>query len=252
MGRGRRDKVHLTEEQREKLEQISCNGYTSAKKNQHARILLMCNEGKQAKRKWTDEEIGEVLQVHRNTVGRIRQRFLQKREKLALERQLRKTPPTPAKVDGSTEAQMEVVLDLYSISHSEEEPLVNMDEASVQLLGHLYEAIALRPGQDKKEDYHYTREGVRALFRFFDPNRDSRTRIDWAEEISQLLDLDYPKARKVKLVCDRLNTHNIASLYEAFPAPEAHRLARRLEIYYTSRNGSWLNVAEIELSILAN
>ena len=94
---------------------------------------------------------------------------------------------------------------------------------------------------------------------FFDPprgwrrvsNRDSRTRIDWAEEIRQLLDVDYPKARKVKLVCDNLNTHNIASLYEAFPAAVAHRLARRLEIYYTPRNGSWLNVAETELSVLS-
>ena len=154
---------------------------------------------------------------------------------------------------------MEVVLDLYRSLHSEDEPLINMDEASIQLQGHLYEAIAMKPGQDKKEDYHYTREGVQALFMFFDPNRgwrrvsnrDSRTRVDWAEEVRQLLDVDYPNARKVKLVCDNLNTHNIASLYEAFPAPEAHRLARRLEIYHTPRNGSWLNVAEIELSILA-
>lgn len=154
---------------------------------------------------------------------------------------------------------MEVVLDLYSSVHSEEEPLINMDEASIQLRGHLYEARAMKPGQDKKEDYHYTREGVQALFMFFDPNRgwrrvsnrDSRTRIDWAEEVRQLLDEDYPRARKVKLVCDNLNTHNIASLYEAFPAREAHRLARRLEIYHTPRNGSWLNVAEIELGILS-
>jgi DDE superfamily endonuclease len=154
---------------------------------------------------------------------------------------------------------MEVILDLYSSVHCEDEPLINMDEASVQLQGHLYEAIAMQPGLDKKEDYHYTREGVQALFMFFDPNRgwrrvsnrDSRTRLDWAEEVRQLLDVDYPKARKVKLVCDNLNTHNIASLYEAFPAPEAHRLARRLEIYHTPRNGSWLNVAEIELSILS-
>jgi len=106
MGRGRRDKVHLTLEQRENLEQISRNGYAPAKKILHARILLMCDEGEQAPRKWTDEEIGEVLQVHRNTVGRIRQRFRQKGEKPALERQSRKTPPTPPKVDGSTEAQI--------------------------------------------------------------------------------------------------------------------------------------------------
>lgn len=106
MGRGRLEKVHLTVAQRENLEQISRNGYASAKKILHARILLMCDEGKQADRKWTDEEIGAALQVHRNTVGRIRQRFLHKGEKPALERQARKTPPTPPKVDGSTEAQI--------------------------------------------------------------------------------------------------------------------------------------------------
>jgi len=154
---------------------------------------------------------------------------------------------------------MEVILDLYSSFHAEDEPLINMDEASIQLKGHLYEPIEMKPKQDKKEDYHYTREGTQALFMFFDPNRgwrrvsnrDSRTRLDWAEEIRQLLEVDYPNARKVKLVCDNLNTHNIASLYEAFPAPLAHSLARRLEIYHTPRNGSWLNVAEIELGILS-
>jgi DDE superfamily endonuclease len=105
----------------------------------------------------------------------------------------------------------------------------------------------MQPGHDAKEDYHYTREGTQALFMFFDPNggwrrvsnRDSRTSIDWAEEIRQLLDVDYPQTNKVKLLCDNLNTHNITSLYKAFPAAEAHRLARRLEIYHTPRNGSW-------------
>lgn len=154
---------------------------------------------------------------------------------------------------------MEVVLDLYSQEHSQEEPLICMDEASIQLQGHIYEPIALKPGQDAKEDYHYSRQGVQALFMFFNPiagwrrvsNRAHRTRVDWAQEVRQLLDEDYPLATKVKLVGDNLNTHNIASLYEAFPADVAHRLARRLEIYYTPRNGSWLNVAEIELSVLS-
>ena len=94
---------------------------------------------------------------------------------------------------------------------------------------------------------------------FFDPVRgwrrvscrDSRTRLDWAEEIRRLLDEDYPHARKVKLVCDNLNTHGIASLYEAFPAAEAHRLRRRLEIHYTPRSGSWLNMAEIVLGVVS-
>ena len=82
-------------------------------------------------------------------------------------------------------------------------------------------------------------------------DRDRRTSIDWAEEVKHLLDVEYPEARKIKLVCDQLNTHNISSLYKAFPAPEAHRLARRLEIIHTPRNGSWLNIAEIELSVLS-
>ena len=82
-------------------------------------------------------------------------------------------------------------------------------------------------------------------------NRDSRTSRDRTQEVKHLLDVEYPKARKIKLVCDQLNTHNITSLYKAFPAPEAHRLARRLEIIHTPRNGSWLNIAEIELSVLS-
>jgi hypothetical protein len=152
-------------------------------------------------------------------------------------------------------AQMEDVLDLYTAEHSVEEPLIAMDEASKPLLAQVYEPLLLAPGQVAKEDYHYERQGVRALFMFFDPlrgwrrvsSREHRTRIDWAEESKRLLDEDYPQARKVKLVCDNLNTHHIASLYEAFDPAEA----RRLEIHYTPRNGSWLNVAEIELSILS-
>jgi hypothetical protein len=154
---------------------------------------------------------------------------------------------------------MEDILDVYAAGHSQEEPLICMDEASKQLLRDVDEPLALLPGQPVKEDYHYERRGVQALFMFFDPlrgwrrvsNRDSRTRLDWAEEIRRLLEEDYPQAKKVKLVCDNLNTHHLASLYEAFPAEVAHSLARRLEIHYTPRNGSWLNVAEIELSVLA-
>lgn len=153
---------------------------------------------------------------------------------------------------------MEDVLDVYVAPHTPEEPLICMDEASKQLLRNEQPTQSAAPGQPVREDYHYERRGVQALFMFFDPLRgwrrvscrESRTRIDWAEEVRRLLDEDYPQARKVKLVCDNLNTHSIASLYEAFPAAEAHRLARRLEIHYTPRNGSWLNVAEIELAVL--
>lgn len=154
---------------------------------------------------------------------------------------------------------MEDVLDIYVAPHPPEEPLICMDEASKQLLRDVQPGQPTAPGRPARADYHYERRGVQALFMFFDPLRgwrrvscrDSRTRVDWAEEVRRLLDEDYPLARKVTLVCDNLNTHSIASLYEAFPAAEAHRLARRLEIHYTPRHGSWLNVAEIELAVLS-
>lgn len=154
---------------------------------------------------------------------------------------------------------MEDVLDLYAAEHTPEEPMICMDEASKQLLRDEQPAEPMAPGRPAREDYHYERRGVQSIFMFFDPLRgwrrtscrESRTRVDWAEEIRRLLDEDYPHARKVKLVCDNLNTHSIASLYAAFPAAEAHRLRQRLEIHYTPRSGSWLNVAEIELGVLS-
>jgi hypothetical protein len=154
---------------------------------------------------------------------------------------------------------MEDVLDLYASEHSAEEPLICMDEASKQLLRNDREPLRLACGRPAREDYHYERRGTQAVFCFFDPVRgwrrvscqDSRTAVDWAEQIRILLEEDYPKARKVKLVCDNLNTHTTAALYEAFDAAHARALARRLEIHYTPVHGSWLNVAEIELSVLA-
>ena len=154
---------------------------------------------------------------------------------------------------------MEVVLDHYTQPENADIPLICMDEASKELHGHLYEPVEMQPGADTKEDYHYTREGVQSLFMFLDANRgwrrvscrDSRTGEDWAEEIKHLLDVDYPDTPKIRLLSDNLNTHTITSLYKTFPAAEAHRLARRIEMVHTPRNGSWLNVAEIELSVLS-
>jgi hypothetical protein len=137
--------------------------------------------------------------------------------------------------------------------------MIAMDEASKQLLRDERPVEPLAPGRPTREDYHYERRGVQSIFMFFDPLRgwrrvscrDNRTRMDWAEEIRRLLEEDYPHAKKIKLVCDNLNTHDIASLYAAFSATEAHRLRQRLEIHYTPRSGSWLNVAEIELGVLS-
>jgi len=156
---------------------------------------------------------------------------------------------------------MEDVLDVYTATtYDEKHPLIAMDEAGKELHKHGQAPLPLQPSQPVREDYHYERNGMQSLFLFLDPIRgwrrvscrDSRTRLDWAEEIRCLLEEDYPEAEKVTLVCDNLNTHHIASLYLAFPAEQAHRLARRLEIRHTPRQGSWLNVAEIELSVLSS
>lgn len=106
MGKGRRDKIYLSPEQRHRLEDIACNGYAPAKKILHAQILLMSDEGELAPRKWSDVEISQALNVHRNTIGRIRKRFLEKGEQPALQRKARKVPPKPAKIDGHSEAQI--------------------------------------------------------------------------------------------------------------------------------------------------
>src|SRR5262249_26247777 len=140
-----------------------------------------------------------------------------------------------------------------------DEPLSCMGEASEQLLRDTDEAIPLAPGRPAREGYHDERRGTQALFLSFDPlrgwrrvsRRDSRTRLGWAGEVRRPRDEDCPQARRVRRVCDDLNAHAIARLYEAFPAAEAHRPARRLEIHHAPRNGSRPNVAGIELSALA-
>ena len=154
---------------------------------------------------------------------------------------------------------MEDVLDVYALPPDAEHPLVAMDEASKQLLGDTVEPLPMTPGSPKREDYHYARGGVRSLFMFFAPHLGwrrvassvRRTRQDWAHQIKQLVDEDFPQAKSIRLICDNLNTHTIASLYETFPPEEAHRLKQKLQFHYTPRNGSWLNVAEIELSVLS-
>lgn len=153
---------------------------------------------------------------------------------------------------------MEEILDVYQETHDEATPLICMDEAAKQVTADVEPALPMAPGQPRREDHHYERKDVQALFLFFDPlrgwrrvsSRDSRTRVDWAEEVRRLLEEDYPHAKYITLVCDNLNTHNLASLYTAFPPELAHRLARRLRLKHTPRNGSWLNMAEMELSIL--
>jgi hypothetical protein len=134
-----------------------------------------------------------------------------------------------------------------------------MDEASRQVLEDVTPPLPMRPGAPLRVDDKYERHEVRSLLLFYNPLegwrrvgcRASRTRLDWAEEVRQLLEVDYPQAELVTLVCDNLNTHDVASLYFAFDAETARRLARRLRLVYTPKNGSWLNMAEMELSLLS-
>lgn len=153
---------------------------------------------------------------------------------------------------------MEDVLDVYARPYDERWPVVCMDESSVQLIGEVSTPIPAAPGHPQLVDDEYVRNGVASIFMEVEPlggNRhveitERRTRVDWAHFIKGMLDERYCNAEKVVLVMDNLNTHSTTSLYEAFPPDEARRLAQRLEIHYTPKHGSWLNIAEIELSVL--
>jgi DDE superfamily endonuclease len=154
---------------------------------------------------------------------------------------------------------MEDVLEVYTRPYDPQRPQVCMDESPKQLVGETRTPLPAEPGQPARYDYEYVRNGSANLFMFFEPlagrrivkATERRTRCDWAEAVRQLVDEQYPEAEKVVLVHDNLNTHTLGSLYEAFPPAEAARMASKLEIHYTPKHGSWLNMAEIELSILA-
>jgi hypothetical protein len=153
---------------------------------------------------------------------------------------------------------MEDILDVYSWPYDADYPVVCMDEQPTQLIKETKTPLPVEPGKPAKYDYEYERAGTANNFMFVEPLggwrkvsvRPTKTRQDWAHEIKKLLDEDYPEAEYVILVCDNLNTHTLGSLYETFPPDEAQRLARRLDIRYTPKHGSWLNVAEIELSVM--
>ncbi len=153
---------------------------------------------------------------------------------------------------------MEDVLEVYQRPYNPLHPVVCMDESSKQLIGEVSPPIPAAPGHPLLMDDEYVRNGVAEIFIDVEPLAgvrnvaitERRTKIDWANYIKEMLDVRYSGADKVVLVMDNLNTHNISSLYEAFQPEEALRLAQRLEIHHTPKHGSWLNVAEIELSVL--
>jgi hypothetical protein len=154
---------------------------------------------------------------------------------------------------------MEEVLDLYKQPYNPDYPQVCMDEKSTQLIGEVRVPLPAEPGEPLRYDTEYTRNGTANIFMAFEPLAgqrytkvtEQRTKVDWAHFIQELVDQHYPHVEKIRLVMDNLNTHTKASLYEAFEPAEAKRIADKLEIHYTPKHGSWLNMAEIELSHLS-
>lgn len=154
---------------------------------------------------------------------------------------------------------MEDILALYTQPEDPKRPLICMDEVPKQLLSDVRAPIPAQPGQPLRVDYEYQRHGIANLFMFFEPFQgqrhvkvtDTRTRLDWAEAMRELSDEIHPQAEKIVVVLDNLNTHTPAALYIAFEPNEARRLVNRFEFHFTPKHGSWLNMAEIEHSVLA-
>jgi len=165
----------------------------------------------------------------------------------------------PPEQNSAFVAAMEDVLSVYARPYDKNRPVICMDEKPYQLLSHIREPLPMEHGKLMREDFEYLRNGTCSIFIFTEPLAgwrysqafSRRTKIDWAHRIKWLLNEQYPKAEKVVLVMDNLNTHAISSLYEAFRPEEAFCLAQRLEIHYTPRHGSWLNIAEVELAAMA-
>jgi len=222
-------------------------------------IAIACSEPPEGRNEWTLRLLADRL-VELSVVDSIShitvKRTLEKNE---LKPWLSEQWCIAPEANGEFVACMEDVLDVYKRPYDPKFPKVCLDETNRQLIAEAHKTIAARPGQPKREDYEYSRNGVVNLFMMFEPLKarrhvkvkDRRTRKDFAECIQELVDVHYPDAEKIVLVLDNLNTHSTGSFYEAFEPAEARRLANKLEIHYTPKHGSWLNMAEIEIGVLS-
>jgi hypothetical protein len=165
----------------------------------------------------------------------------------------------PPQQDAAFVCQMEQVLEVYQRPYDPQNPVVNMDEQHKQLIQETEQSIPASPGCAERVDHEDVRQGACVIWMFVDALggwrnvtvTENRTAIDWAKQVQQFVDHPrYAAAKRITLVCDNLNTHGLASLYQAFPPDEALRIARRIEIVHTPKHGSWLNIAESELSVL--
>lgn len=313
--------VNLEKEEKEMLTGMIASGNQSARKINHARILLKATEG------WTDQQISEALDVSVPTIERIRQKFVETGLEYALKprRTSRKyqylmdgvqeahllalacrQPPKghrrwslrllasemvrleyietvshttvrhvmqanelkpwlreewciPPKQNADFVFRMEDILEVYQRPEDVRFPLICFDETPVQLISETRKSIPAKKGQLERYDYEYRREGTANLFLFFAPLAnwrhikitDHRTKRDWTLCMDELVHQHFPNAERCILVQDNLNTHDPAALYETFKPAKARQILDRLEIHFTPKHGSWLNMAEIELSVLS-
>ena len=221
-------------------------------------IALACSPAPEGHDHWTLRLLaGKVVEL--GLASSMSHEGVRKRFKKTLSSRGQKKEWCIPKVSAEFVANMEDVLDLYGEPHDPQRPVVCFDETSTQLLAETRPPLPPRPGLPLRQDYEYRREGTRNLFLACEPLAgwrqvavtERRTMQDFAQQMRWLVDEAYPEAEVVRVVLDNLNTHRRASLYETFPAEEARRIARRLEFYYTPKHGSWLNMAEIEFSVLS-
>jgi transposase len=220
-------------------------------------VATVCSNPPEGRKRWTlDLLAGEMVQLtdHERLSRETVRRRLAEDE---LKPWLRKMWCIPH-VDGTYVARMEDVLDLYAEETDPRHPVICFDESPTQLIGETREPIPAAPGQPERYDCEYRRNGTANLFVFLDAHKswrhvkvtDHRTAKDFADCMRDLADVHYPDAERIRVVMDNLPTHTAGALYEAFPAPEAHRVLQRLEFHYTPKHASWLNMVEIEIGVL--
>jgi transposase len=220
-------------------------------------VATACSRPPEGRARWTMELLaGEMVRLtEHDSVSRetVRRRLAENELKPWREKMW-----CVPKIDGEYVARMEDVLDLYAEPLDPARPVVCLDESPLQLIGEVREPIPAAPGQLERVDYEYRRNGTVNLFVAVDAHRpwrkvtvtEQRTARDYAKRLRELVDVDYPDAGCIRVVQDNLSTHTPGSLYEAFPAPEAHRILERLEFHYTPKHASWLNMVEIEIGVL--
>ena len=222
-------------------------------------IALACSSPPKGRKRWTLTLL-ETAVVELNIVERASDNTIGRTLKNALKPHLHKQWVIPPEANAAFVAAMEDVLEVYQRPRDPNRPLVCLDETTKQLIKETRVPIPAKPGQPARHDYEYERNGTANLFMLFAPLQGwrhvevtgRRTAVDYAQILKALADRHFPAASKIVLVQDNLSTHKPASLYEAFPPAEARRLVERFEWHFTPKHGSWLNMAEVELSVLSS